>query len=206
VGIARENGYAGGLVEADPDHGESSGGHHGLSETNLHAVGVAIALELKISEAAVELYFRIAIGVCACPAQQRQRERALGRNPGHAAVLKLDFRAPVIPGIDGGSFKERRIGHRLVGQRLVALGKMHFPLDVAEPDCARRLRSIGVLRSQTGTNRQCRQNQRRNTQDSLPNQSLVHLFHGVTTLTLRKTPTTDKMSKHTKKSRLAPTP
>ena len=117
----------------------------------LDVIGVAVALNFEVAEAAVEQDFGVAVGAVGKPAQHGQRDRALGRKPGHAAVFKLDLGTAVVAGIDAGALKQRSVGHGLIGHWLRCPGKDGLPrrrCSSARHEPARNWLSSVVLRAQ----------------------------------------------------------
>ncbi len=103
------------------------------AKVHRHLAGLAAALELEITETGIDGQFRVGRGARA--AQYLQGHHAVGRYTDHTAVFKLNFCFAIVGGRQLHAFKQRRVGHCLGGQHLIALRQLYLAVNKAQAHC-----------------------------------------------------------------------
>ena len=104
MGIAREDSKrARRRIHIDAHYRETGGCDVGFTKANVNLASLIAALQLEVSQAAIEHDFRLAIR--ALTAQRGEGKAAIRGDAGYAAVLKLHFSLAVLAGGDPVSLK-----------------------------------------------------------------------------------------------------
>ena len=159
--VARKNRNAPGRsIHSHAHDGEPARSGHIGAKVDAHLAGLSAALELEIRQPRVQGQFGIGRGARAI--QNLQRQRAVGCNPHHAAVFKLDLGLAVVGSRQLHAFKQRRIGHSLRSQHLIALRQLHLAFDKTQPHraCGLSCPLLSILGRCHGRQRSYSQGQR----------------------------------------------